>query len=364
MASTPSITGIRRSISVTSGRWRSNASTASGAVGRLGDDAQVRFVVDDVGDAGPQQGVIVDDQHPGYARRSWRRLDRRLTGRHRPASGSRTTAAPRPARLRCRRRGAVTMVSEAPMRSARSCMLVMPKPLPRLSAANPRPSSATDRRKPTDRTPSALTAIDRAARVAHGVGQRLLGDADDLAFDAGVERRQLGHRDSHRQAGRAPGQRRSSARAPRRRSPARPAAGAALTPTGALRSCACARARRRCRGVAAPPPAAPCRRALRRLQLHEDRGEALRQRVVDVARDAVALLEHGLAALFDVALLEHAADGAAPAWPAGPSPRAGPAATRPRTRSRPGADSATQPRLPGRQHQRRDDRATRSRARG
>ena len=38
--------------------------------------------------------------------------------------------------------------------------------------------------------------------------------------------------------------------------------------------------------------------ALRRLQLHQDRGEPLRQVVVNVARQAVALFEHRLAALF------------------------------------------------------------------
>jgi uncharacterized protein (DUF2225 family) len=29
----------------------------------FGDDAEIRFLVDDVGDAGPQQRVIVDEQH-------------------------------------------------------------------------------------------------------------------------------------------------------------------------------------------------------------------------------------------------------------------------------------------------------------
>src|SRR5579864_2193100 len=49
-------------------------------------------------------------------------------------------------------RGAVTIVSAAPIRSARSCMLIIPKPLELRSLANPRPSSATDNRTPIART--------------------------------------------------------------------------------------------------------------------------------------------------------------------------------------------------------------------
>ena len=48
------------------------------------------------------------------------------------------------------------------MRSARSCMLVMPNPIPRRSLAIPRPSSAIDSRKPIERTPSARMTIRRA----------------------------------------------------------------------------------------------------------------------------------------------------------------------------------------------------------
>ena len=47
--------------------------------------------------------------------------------------------------------------------------------------------------------------------------------------------------------------------------------------------------------------------ALRRLQLHEDGAEALRQRVVNVARDAVALFEHRLAPRFEQALFDEPA---------------------------------------------------------
>jgi len=47
--------------------------------------------------------------------------------------------------------------------------------------------------------------------------------------------------------------------------------------------------------------------ALRRLKLHEDGRESLRQRVVDVARDSVALFEHGLPARFIAALFREPA---------------------------------------------------------
>src|SRR5439155_24471861 len=47
--------------------------------------------------------------------------------------------------------------------------------------------------------------------------------------------------------------------------------------------------------------------ALRGLQLHQDRAEALCEVVVDVAREPVTLLENGLAALLDAAALDHLA---------------------------------------------------------
>ena len=138
-------------------------------------------------------------------------------------------------------------------------------------------------------------------RVPDGVGQRLLGDADDLALDAGAERR-AARRWSARPARRwcAAARIDHALPAPRRRPPARRAAAAAPTPSGAPRPCACGRDRRavsRLRGHRRRqrPPAG----ALRRLQLHQDRREALRQRVVDVAGDAVALFEHRLTARFE-----------------------------------------------------------------
>ena len=59
-------------------------------------------------------------------------------------------------------RGAVTMVSDAPMRSARSCMLVMPKPVEDCPCVNPRPSSATESRSPSELTVDARIVIRRA----------------------------------------------------------------------------------------------------------------------------------------------------------------------------------------------------------
>ena len=115
-----------------------------GAVARLGDDAQVGFLVDDVRDAGAEQRVIVHHEDARQAAVSTAVLRRR----HGPAPARSWAATP--ARLPLPTRGAVTMVSDAPMRSARSCMLVIPNPAARCSRAMPRPSSATDRRKPID----------------------------------------------------------------------------------------------------------------------------------------------------------------------------------------------------------------------
>ncbi|HEV8660171.1 MAG TPA: hypothetical protein VGS96_16315 [Thermoanaerobaculia bacterium] len=74
-------------------------------------------------------------------------------------SQARTTSVPA--------RGAVTIVSEPPIRSARSCMLVKPKPAPKRSLAMPRPSSATESRNPTDHVAAACTLILRARQTSH-----------------------------------------------------------------------------------------------------------------------------------------------------------------------------------------------------
>ena len=167
----------------------------------------------------------------------------------------------------------------------------------------PRPSSATDSRKPTPRTAPALHDDAAGARVAHGVGQRFLRDADDLALDAGVEggsssiASSIGTsvvrcaRSAMRCSAAATSSRSLRLRPQRRHRSARLDQVRARQIDGRLEA---ARGRRR-----QADPAA----ALRRLQLHQDRAEALRQRVVDVARDAVALLEHRLAALFEPALI-------------------------------------------------------------
>ena len=70
-------------------------------------------------------------------------------------------------------------------------MLVMPNPRAAVPAAMPRPSSATDSRKPIARADAARTVMLPRARVPHGVGQRFLRDADDLALDARRRSRQL-----------------------------------------------------------------------------------------------------------------------------------------------------------------------------
>ena len=92
------------------------------AVAGFGHHAQIGFLVDDVGDAGPEQRVIVDEEHARLAsgaRDSFELATWTCVGQ-RAGSHASTTSVPL--------RGAVTMVSDAPMRSARSCMLVIPKP--------------------------------------------------------------------------------------------------------------------------------------------------------------------------------------------------------------------------------------------
>ena len=156
------------------------------AVGGFGDDEQVGFLIDDVRDAGSQQRVVVDHQHAGRPKRAAPAVSAAMASSvARVVGGSHASTTSVPAR------GAVTMVSDAPMRSARSCMLVRPNPVPRRSCAMPRPSSATDRRKPTDARARGLDGDAPGARVARGVVQRFLRDADDFALDALVEARQL-----------------------------------------------------------------------------------------------------------------------------------------------------------------------------
>ena len=202
-------------------------------------------------------------------------------------------------------RGAVTIVSDAPIRSARSCMLVMPNP-GRRSRAMPRPSSATDRRSPTDCTVEARIGDPPCARMADGVGQRFLRDRHDLALDAVAEAGQFVDDEIDRHAG-------------------RPLAhvGQALERGRDVLAAAHVRTQRadrsprfrqmRARQVDGGLDARGDRRRqdarlpLRRLQLHQDGRESLRQVVVNVARETVALFEDRLAPLLAPILLDETA---------------------------------------------------------
>src|SRR6266571_880857 len=105
------------------------------SIRRFRDHAQIGFVADDVDDTRAHQRVVVNDENTVGRGHGVGMLN---------AGGSHASTTSVPAR------GAVTIVSDPPMRSARSCMLVRPKPAPNCSLAMPRPSSATDRRNPTD----------------------------------------------------------------------------------------------------------------------------------------------------------------------------------------------------------------------
>ena len=67
VASIPSISGIRTSISTTSGRCCSASATASHAVAGLADGGAVRAEVDQHPEAAAQQRLVVGDQHPDHA---------------------------------------------------------------------------------------------------------------------------------------------------------------------------------------------------------------------------------------------------------------------------------------------------------
>ena len=60
----PSITGIRTSIRTTSGRARRASATASAPVAGLADDREALGGADDAAEPGPDQGLIVGDDHP------------------------------------------------------------------------------------------------------------------------------------------------------------------------------------------------------------------------------------------------------------------------------------------------------------
>src|SRR5260370_36006367 len=97
-------------------------------------------MADDIDDAGSHERVIVNDENTVG-------IDHEAGMLNAGGSHARTTSVPA--------RGAVTMVSEPPMRSARSCMLVRPNPAPTRSFSTPRPPSATESRNPTDRVDAA-----------------------------------------------------------------------------------------------------------------------------------------------------------------------------------------------------------------
>ena len=62
VASTPSMTGIRMSMSTTSGRSRRAASTAGPSVRRLAHHPKVGLSLQDHAKAGAQQRLVVDDE--------------------------------------------------------------------------------------------------------------------------------------------------------------------------------------------------------------------------------------------------------------------------------------------------------------
>ena len=166
----------------------------------------------------------------------------------------------------------------------------------------PRPSSATDSRKPIERTDAARTVICRAFACLTALVSASCATADDLALDGVAVARQVVDLELDGYFGRPP---RHVRHALERDAeilsfaddrPERGDGPPGLDHVAARevdRGLQLRRDRRR----------HVLRFTLRRLQLHQDGGEALRERVVDVAREAVALLEDRLAALFEAAAI-------------------------------------------------------------
>ena len=167
VAARPSITGIRMSISTTSGRAARTTSTRLAPVGRLGDDLEVGLRVDEHADAGAEQRLVVDERDADRRSRRDRRgrLQCALRMRGQPA---RTT-----------NRVLVGAAVERPADELRA-LAHADEPVPgdrRAPSAwhsaqrRVRTSSSTRRRchgEPHDDRP--------AVAVAEGVGERLLQD--------------------------------------------------------------------------------------------------------------------------------------------------------------------------------------------
>ena len=63
VASMPSSSGMRMSISTTVGRKRAAFSTASSPLRGLGDDLDVLLAAEQHAEAGPDHGLVVGDEH-------------------------------------------------------------------------------------------------------------------------------------------------------------------------------------------------------------------------------------------------------------------------------------------------------------
>ena len=97
-ADRPSSSGMRMSMSTTSGRRRRTTLTAALAVGGLPDHAHVRLAVQDHPEAGAQQPLVVGDHHRDLAaRRGLRRRRASLSSSARQRTSATATRSGRPA---------------------------------------------------------------------------------------------------------------------------------------------------------------------------------------------------------------------------------------------------------------------------
>ena len=165
-----------------------------GDAGRLADDDEVRFVVEEEPDAGPHDRVVVEDEDPaGRSAGSVRsRVIRDLTRGRVATPRARSAGCPAAGRARWPAPpfpspGADSICIVPSSRRARSSMQSSPMPLP--GRERPVRPVRTPRRRP-ERPPSGVSPAWRqrdrhrpGRGVTHDIGQRLLHDSVDRRFD-------------------------------------------------------------------------------------------------------------------------------------------------------------------------------------
>ena len=289
VASMPSSSGMRMSISTTSGFSRRGHVDRLHAVDGLADHVDVVLGVEDHPEAGADERLVVGD-HDAHAHALASSGSRGAPAASAASPRLAAAAVPRP---RTRRRAAGRRAGRRRSRArARACRRARGRRSRRAAAAAV--AVVGDRQHAARRSPRAHAHLGVAAAVLERVGQRLLHDAVGGEVDAGRQLAPLaGHVQLDRQPGRAAAldqraelvQRRlrRRARRPRRRRAARRAGGA--SPPAPRGRCARSAPRRRSRAAGRASRmrrAPPAWMTIVRDRVGDD--------VVHLARDPAALL--------------------------------------------------------------------------